>query len=462
MTCDFSIEKNGQKTGCPYKNCNDFFTTESDNLNWCPFHLPTHDKRGIVTEKSSWSWLDFKRFLELANFDSGQGRDITLFGAIMPWFVELDGLDARRIIMNRCECRGISFSDKCEWFSIRDTITNDRSLNFREACFNQGIEITNSLIKHGANFYKAQLGPSISQLQRVTFEGEFSFTDANVEGFISFADSTFCKKAMFDRSIFYGIDFEQTNFLGPSSFSDVKFYSRTYFRSARFAQTPSFQGCDFHPETSFDRAKFLAKPPLLGGGWLRLRLYSIFAFCSRKSADMAKQLHRARANHYDSEARAYRTLQRAMGDVRARVEEARFFALEQRALRKHPDAGFLVWIASALYALISDYGRSFIRPLCFTFLIAIFFCGFYQWMSGEPLDWSSTKESITLSVKQIVRPFWIWVDKEPLAPLIPNPSPSSSPPDLFFYQCIATLQSFVAISTIALFLLALRRRFKMD
>lgn len=60
------------------------------------------------------------------------------------------------------------------------------------------------------------------------------------------------------------------------------------------------------------------------------------------------------------------------------------------------------------------------------------------------------------TVEQIVRPFWIWSSstEEILR--------SRFGSNLMVVRLVATIQSIVSLTLIALFLLALRRRFKMD
>ena len=156
-------------------------------------------------------------------------------------------------------------------------------------------------------------------------------------------------------------------------------------------------------------------------------------------------------------ARAYRILKRAMGDVGARNEEALFYAKEQDALRHSKYTPLSIKIMSWAYMALSDYGRSYIRPLSVLVLMtACFSLTYWLWevWLGGPGDPGGT---FTFAMKQIVRPFFIWTaggmaQSEPAAVVIHWP---------LALRLIATIQSVASIGLVTLFLLALRRQFRL-
>jgi len=159
--------------------------------------------------------------------------------------------------------------------------------------------------------------------------------------------------------------------------------------------------------------------------------------------------------------RAYRTLKLAMENVRARQEEAMFYALEQQSLRARKDTPWSTWAVSHLYHLTASYGQSFIRPLgwllgitvfCFLLYAAVVYLSSFSWHHL----WGHLRGILDFTMEQFVRPFSVWgpFGGSGLKSILGGSLP-------LVVTVIATFQSIFSLSLLAPFLLALRRRFRM-
>lgn len=112
------------------------------------------------------------------------------------------------------------------------------------------------------------------------------------------------------------------------------------------------------------------------------------------------------------------------------------------------------------YEFVSDYGRNFHRHLWllvgFTVLVAGAYFRFLPLAGGE----ISRADAFSFAVEQVVRPFAVWSStylanvSSGLKTVLEN-APLLIP-------ALASVQSLFSIGFVALFVLALRRRFKMD
>jgi hypothetical protein len=206
------------------------------------------------------------------------------------------------------------------------------------------------------------------------------------------------------------------NFQGMT-FENRKYLRWTSFSGALFEAAPKFHGCTLHQDTTFP---------------------AVENFKDTES---------------ESAASAYRTLKLAMENIRARQEEAMFYSLEEKSLRNRKDRPWSVDLASYLYETFSDYGRSFGLPLFWMFFLTYFCFLFYRDVAQIP-EAACLKDVgvFKFTIQQIVRPFEMWRSSSNL----------STKNCGGWIALFATLQSLMNFSFIALFLLALRRRFKMD
>ena len=216
---------------------------------------------------------------------------------------------------------------------------------------------------------------------------------------------------------FFRASFENATFGGRARFSNRRFLDTTSFRKTVFVVAPEFHNCVLHQDTDFSGADF--------------------------------QDHRG--TDYVDAARAYRTLKLAMEQLRNRDEQARFFRHEQRARRLRPDTPRALKAISWLYETTADYGESPVRPLLWLLAAFLVFSGLYFLAQGAPsagASWQGPGPSGTLrfALQQVFLPFRVFI-AEPPVPLL--------------LGLLGALHSLLNLGLLALFVIALRRKFRL-
>ena len=193
------------------------------------------------------------------------------------------------------------------------------------------------------------------------------------------------------------------------------FTEPTSFRDVLFTRAPEFHGASLHQGMIFPRGR---------------------AFRDTWSVEAAN---------------AYRTLKLGMETIRSRDEEGMFFALEQRSRIRSRMLPRHLTILSFLYDCVSAYGQSVMRPLIWLIINTAFFSWCYSEILSPNRSSTLSVAGIEFALQQVFRPFGIWW---------------TIPGNLYQIELaqklIATVQSLVSLSLLTLFLLALRRRFKLD
>ena len=228
------------------------------------------------------------------------------------------------------------------------------------------------------------------------------------------------------RNDFRRADFSRARFRGSAVFSNRRFTDTTRFVGATFHQAPKFHNAALHQDTDFTGAAFLDR--------------------SGRAAP------------------AYRTLKLAMEQVRARDEEGMFYALEMESRRRRDDTPKAVKLFSLLYEVGSDYGRSLVRPLVLLVGVTLLFYLIYAALGSEGGREAYPGAPLRLAMEQIVRPFaLLTTDYESIAPYSDYTEQVRKILDgaPFAARALATVQSLLSLGLIALFILALRRRFRM-
>lgn len=262
------------------------------------------------------------------------------------------------------------------------------------------------------------------------FTGDARFDAATFSGDTQFGSATFNHGARFDAAIFGGgAAFSSVVFNRSIVFINCKFCSATNFSNSRFSVAPIFHGATLHQGTDFRGA--------------------VFDDRTSREAPLA-----------------YRTLKLAMGDVQSRQEEARFHALEQESRRHQPDTPVAVKLSSLLYEKLSNYGQSFLRPLGWLGGSSVFFWLAYSLVLYFAKNLAAPVTFLTdFTVRQIVRPFDAWAadGMRSLGEyLLTRELPPISGDVAFTIKMLAAFQSLSALVFVTLFLLAVRREFKLD
>lgn len=246
------------------------------------------------------------------------------------------------------------------------------------------------------------------------------------------------------EAIFPKVSFKDATFLGSVSFNNRTFGDDTSFQAATFERAPSFHNSTLHQGTSFYRAQF--------HDYKRI-----------KRLPLEERIHEA-----EMATRAFRTLKLASESVRARQEQARFFAEEEQRNRLDPDTSRFVVFSSWLYEVLSDYGRNFIRPaLLWLITQVIFFFSYLAVLTKFNHSWLDLRIIIRLTFQQIFRPFQ-FLDLRIASHLslketyLRELSTDVDSMPVFLLAAMGMGQAILSVAFLALFLLALRRRFKID
>jgi hypothetical protein len=169
---------------------------------------------------------------------------------------------------------------------------------------------------------------------------------------------------------------------------------------------------------------------------------------------------------------AYRQLRRLCAEIGSIEYEGMFHALELRAHRARTDANPTARLASWLYDVTSNYGRSMGRPFLVLLGAWVAFATGYLLFLMPPYSAGSTglSENTCRAVDFPARAdIWVTTAREFLPSLFGTSSAVNRPdwlrcaegshPILFFV--FSSLQIVMFIACISLFLIALRRRFQL-
>lgn len=243
--------------------------------------------------------------------------------------------------------------------------------------------------------------------------------------FLSIHDTEFHKGLRFASPVNEEADFSRVKFFFQADFQNTEFHAKTSFDGCEFHCAPEFFGATLFPDTAFQKAKFLA---------------------------------------FDGESQyaAYRELRHLSHDMlKSAQDESRFFAYEQRALANvqvKTKGKRLEGYLSKLYGLASDYGQSIIRP--FFGLIGInapFGVSYAAIPSATIVAEAATQvgawhtripESVGLMLQNLFQPFAI-LGKT-----------ATYLPSCWQVALLSGLQTVLSLALFALFILAIRRRFR--
>jgi hypothetical protein len=255
------------------------------------------------------------------------------------------------------------------------------------------------------------------------------------------------------------VDSRRVEFRGLASMRNCKFKGSADFSGSRFGNVADFTNATFEAETSFVSCIF-SRAPVFHGATLHAATQfrdAVFSYVS---------------HFYVPAWQAYRTLREKMGKAGANYEESEFFVHEQTALAvlELKSAFALQWrngplyrlnkavtaVVSLAYGVLARYGASVPRP--FLWLVAINWVAAWTYCahSGDIALSQGTDESwagdvsagVGLMLQNIVNPFgffgkaMLYVPKTGLV------------------AGLSMAQSLASLALIALFILAVRRRFR--
>jgi len=493
---DLPWEETEVRSPCQF-NVPETSLIEFDNKRWCPFHLPMENTKGESSPKATWAEKEADKFNDkIFVFIKNGGTkniEIDLTGVVFPKKIIFGSYSQEKTTIPDIRLSGaefwghtvfnnINFNGEVDFEKIHfRKMASFRRIEFREhssfndcyfyeratffdSHFKSGASFDNSSFKEYANFSQMQFLES-SYGNETSFEGAMFYDDADFvktffQGNSSFSEARFCKNARFIDAIFSsGFSLSKTIFFGQADFSchgasssihassgsdslihsdfheldcqnaafhgEVKFINRQFLHSSNFQNTqflkaPKFHNCTLHQDTDFSGTKFTD-------------------FSGKAS-------------------RAYRTLKLEMEKVRDRKQEARFYALEQKSLRHHPDTPLAVKLFSKAYEAASDYGQSFLKPLLWLCWFTMVFFFIYANIL-IPEGFIHPGESFAFAMEQIVRPFIVWTSQ--YAEKINGFALEGHEFHPVALKVTATFQSLISLGLVTLFILSLRRRFKM-
>jgi uncharacterized protein YjbI with pentapeptide repeats len=388
----------------------------SNGQTWCRFHLPM-TVEGQETAKAQWGEAEIEAFND----------DI---------FALID--TAARVKGGRADLSGVVFPGSISFDRYGGEANSLPDILFDRASFG-GAWFYGASFGGVATFEGASFGAT-AMFERASFSGDARFQAASFGGVATFEGASFARRAGFsstggetDRAaaIFSIVNFVGAQFSGEVLFHNRKFLHATDFRRACFECAPKFHGCTLHQDTFFPKQA---------------------NFRDRGGAEAAL---------------AYRTLKHAMASVHARDEEAKFYVLEQKSLLRDKDTPRSTKFFSVLYWLAADYGQSVLRPLFGALVTSAAFFAIYVAFLLIYLDPTSRFvfptidfwDLLRFSLRQVFRPFEVFSLRVAAPAEAVHEVLRVAPLPL---ALLAALHSVLTLSFLALFLLALRRRFKLD
>lgn len=453
MKCDFECERplflGDLDPGCQFEEEAKFI--EREGKQYCQYHLPMKDKTGYPSPKARWDKKRIEEFngLIFKHIEEAKEKEQTadLTGVVFPGNIDFSQFSKDNPLPNILFIRNQFSSDasfhEVAFIGIADfnTASFNGETNFSEAVFSALTIFSEAAFGGSVCFSKAAFSGNVfffnstfdfADFSEAAFSGTANFSEAAFGDYTDFSEAAFGSYADFDCSSkdeaapsnsFHSADFKYAKFKKGVIFRNRRFLDTTVFKGVHFQEPPESHNSKLHQDTDFTDAKF-----------------------PDTSSEHA--------------ARAYRTLKLAMGDVRARNEEAFFYALEQESLRKLKSTPWPVKFAAGLYKFTSDYGRSFVRPLVLLVVVFVFFAAEYSILADAHTP-PGLGESTLFSIDQMVRPFKAlsigYDDGE--APKLVLRLFKEYP---VWVRLLSFVQTVFSLGLLTLFILAVRRRFKLS
>jgi uncharacterized protein YjbI with pentapeptide repeats len=290
------------------------------------------------------------------------------------------------------------------WF---DHATFSNEASFGDATFNDEVSFGDATFEGMARFGEATFKGE-ARFDDATFNGEAWFLRATFDGTVwfgrekgfgaifngmaMFSGATFKKRTFFSSAQFTSMndraDFRLVIFEGPVKFAGSRFTSRAAFTSIHSKAAFSLAGAEFTHIPDFVGATF-HEPPRLDDSVLRNPISESHPFDHGQAPDSAPDprapgLLRCCAVACDSREHARLRKLRSMAAAGKDHENELLFNAYEIAARRFwvdkPWSGFVpggrFWLGW-FYGLISDYGRSIMRPLVAWSLVVCLFWGVF-------------------------------------------------------------------------------------
>jgi len=471
MECSY---RSSEGDTCQFAN-SELSYEEYQGGTWCPFHLP-------ASAKATWSEQQsgdlHKRIFDLIAQARPEGR-ADLRGVVIPAHITFAQYNETSRMLPPIDFSRATFLGQA---TFNRTIFGKSE--FVSTIFCDEVHFLGAEFYADANFDGAEFRKE-AHFERMKFRESANFKRIHAVCNATFAGTTFSKRASFRHSQFDNkISFSQATFMDEADFSPVVCHNRADFIATRFRGDVEFQDSIFHDEADF------ALGPLRGiesdgtpigsfrrANFSRVMFRGLAIFTDRVFLDStrfrdavfsyAPQFHNGKLHpHTDFHAKfldrrsqeavsAYRWLKSAMGQNRARGEEALFYAFEQEALRAQPETPRSVKLFSWSYSIISRYGSSLMRPLFCLFATTALFMVVYMAIALASPN-ASFRDVGFFALEQVIRPFSLWSRGYDVS------GSDWVAKNLSILRVLSLLQGLLSLSFVALFLLALRWQFKRE
>jgi uncharacterized protein YjbI with pentapeptide repeats len=403
MRCAISYKEAANNKTCQF-NAAEVELIKFDNKHWCFFHLPMTSAENNFSVKSSWQAEQLKYFkkkikeLLLNNFNNFKfvvfPKNFTL--PLNNYSKKLFFKDAEfwgeTNFSNKIFCKRVVFDNAIFFGEVLFSQSSfKKRTKFIKSHFKKKSYFVNATFERGINFRGAEFeddssfhGAMISCKKKqdgiyfhlVKFKKKVTFRNASFGSHASFRESHFYATTNFSVSnsikggniYLNGVDFFGCSF-NKLNFTNRQFLEKTNFENCIFKSAPEFHGCTIHQDTLFPDKT---------------------AFKDTVSANAAN---------------AYRTLNLAMANLRARPKEGMFYILEQKSRRRA-----MPWFekfVSYCYDFFANYGQSISRPLVGLIIVILLFALCYAYLADinhiyDAARWKILIESISFSFQQTI------------------------------------------------------------
>ncbi len=270
-------------------------------------------------------------------------------------------------------------------------------LIFSKAVFKKNVSFNTTTFRKNADFVEVQFLDAANFQTAAfvehaifggtVFKSHADFTNASIQKIAHFKESNFEKGVTFEKIRFVEdanfsgvkfnafVNFEGAQFLNNAIFKSTKFYSSAIYRNAEFHQQCRFDNIVdiytliWEPETLFEgEADFENALFKNVGHFERVQFKNyIPSFLGVDNAttrlEFSSDNYFAKTDVSEDAIKRFGLLKR-LADEHGQTDQALMFnAFELRAKAKQLNAGSILKITTNLYEYVSDYGRSFAKPM---------------------------------------------------------------------------------------------------
>ncbi len=344
--------------------------------------------------------------------------------------------------------------------------TFSKEAQFGEATFSRLADFRKATFSRVADFRKATFSNNV-WFDNATFSGEAWFEKTTFSSGADFIEATFSEEVWFQNATFNDVaQFREATFSGHAWFHETTFSDVVRFEEAIFSGEADFMEATFSDQAWFHKVIFTFGPDM---GKCTFKVApGFFDVSLTQSADFRG------TSFWDTHSRdaapAYRALKVAMNKASNKRQEAVFYGLEQQSLRNQDDTARFLKFFSFLYEKFSDYGQSLVRPVVSLTIVLVVFAAIYSsiifevfkifdyFNRGAPDFWKKLLSITKFTVTNVTSPFRVWTEGHVKSVFGSELVASQE----LLISIIASFQTVLSLALITLFLLALRRAFKLS